>query len=380
MDISALREEVDRIDSEMLKLLDQRLALAQQISGNKREAGIPLRDNEREEAMLQAARDLKLPNLRSDEAAEFRQTLLKLTRASVARRKITPEPVKITIIGLGLIGGSLARALTAAQPKHEISGVDLAVRLKPARDCGLFTTVVTPEEGAAAVKHADVVFLCTPLSRTLELLPTLADDVPTDAVVTDVAGVKQVVVAAAAEAFSSPDAAYFVGGHPMAGKAVQGFESSDARLFEGRPWVLTPEPHDPVEKLNRLGSLIESVGAHVRLMSPGEHDRAITAVSHLPQLLSTALMLTAGRRDKGIAGPALMEMTRLASSPASLWNELTVQLKPELLADLQRLKSYLTEFEMAVNFQESLGKWFDQANELRALLEAREVARVNGSA
>ncbi|MCA8914647.1 MAG: bifunctional chorismate mutase/prephenate dehydrogenase [Planctomycetes bacterium] len=380
MDISALREEVDRIDAAMLKLLDQRIALARQISEAKRSAGMPLRDAEREHTMLNAARGAELENLRPEEAADFRSALLQLTRTSVSRHRRPPEPMKIAIIGIGLIGGSLARALKTCQPEHQIVGVDLDARLPAAGQSGLFDSLESPTNGDKAVKRADVVFLCTPLARTIELLPTLAQDVPKDAIVTDVVGVKQAVVQAAQEAFNFPDAPYFVGGHPMAGKARNGFEHSDARLFEDRAWVLTPDPHDPVDKLNRLGSLIESVGATVRLMSPGEHDRAMAAVSHLPQLISTALMLTAGRRDKGVAGPALLEMTRLAASPAHLWNDLTVALKPELIADLQRLKSYLTELEMAVNFQEPLDKWFGQANELRALLEDREVARQQGSA
>jgi prephenate dehydrogenase len=277
---------------------------------------------------------------------------------------------RVTIIGLGLIGGSIGKALKAAQPEHRLQGVDLPGRLDAARESGLFEALHADGAGAEAVKHADVVFICTPVSRTLELLPDLAEDVPTRAIITDVAGMKRAVVDVAMQAFNFPDAPYFVGGHPMAGKAQYGFAFSDAHLFEGRPWILTPAPHDPVEKLQILEGLITSTGARLHLMTPDEHDRAMAVASQLPQLVSTALMLTAGDRANAVAGPALREMTRLAASPAGLWNELAQLGKRHLIGELHSLKSYLTELEMAVHFGEPLDKWFDRANALRKGLEA----------
>lgn len=94
-------------------------------------------------------------------------------------------------------------------------------------------------------------------------------------------------------------------------------------------------------------------------------------VSHLPQLVSTALMLAVAGRDQGAAGPALMEMTRLAASPAAMWNELVRELRPELIGELQRMQSYLTELEIAINFNEPLDKWFQRANALRKRLEGK---------
>jgi prephenate dehydrogenase/chorismate mutase len=378
MDISALRAEVDRIDAEMLKLLDKRVGLARSITDAKVEQGRALKDESREQQMLIDARKLTHERLTPDDAAEFRSALIEFTRTAVARRRGAPKPMEITIIGLGLIGGSIARALKASQNEHSLHGVDLADRLDAPRASGLFESVVADSSGANSVKHADVVFLCTPVGRTIELLPTLADDIPKEAVVTDVASVKHAVATAALEAFNFPDAPYFVGGHPMAGKAQFGFEHSDARLFEGRPWILTPTPHDPVAKLDVLHSLIASMGARLHLMKPAEHDHAMAVASHLPQMVSTALMLTAGDRANAVAGPALSEMTRLAASPGALWNELTRHVKKELIGELQSLKSYLTEIEMAVHFGEPLDKWFDRANSLRFQLEAAQVAKQPG--
>lgn len=373
MDIAQLREHIDRVDAELLLLLERRLKLALQIAALKREQGLPAYDAAREEAMLQAGRERAAGELAPAEAAEFLHGVLQQSRRWVARRAAGEgvKPLRITIIGLGLIGGSLALALKRASPAHVLRGVDLAERLAEPGRGGLFDSLHPPEEGAAAMDKADVVFLCTHLARTLELLPRVAEDTPTTAVVTDVCGVKRVITAAADKAFAGPSEPWFVGGHPMAGGALGGFQHARADLFEGRPWVLTPTPHDPPERLQSLCSLIESIGARVVLLSPDEHDQAMAVVSHLPQFVSTALMLAVAGRDQGAAGPALMEMTRLAASPAAMWNELVRELRPELIGELQRMQSYLTELEIAINFNEPLDKWFQRANALRKRLEGK---------
>ncbi|MBZ0135095.1 MAG: bifunctional chorismate mutase/prephenate dehydrogenase [Planctomycetes bacterium] len=369
MDISALREKLDRIDSQMLALLDERVALARDISSAKRATGLPLRDADREHQMIGAARAGEYDTLRPHEAVAFLELCLSFTRQCVHQRDCECEPRSIAIVGLGLIGGSLAMALKQAQPAHKLYGVDVDGRLDAPRNSGLFHELWPADQGAEAVKHADVVFLCTPLARTLELLETLAQDVPKHATVTDVAGVKTTIANSAAATFNFPDAPYFVGGHPMAGKARFGFENADAMLFAGRPWILTPASGDPVSKLNTLRTLIESTGATLQLMLPESHDRTIACASHLPQLAATALMLTVGDRANAIAGPGLRDMTRLASSPGTMWSELMRQVRPQLIAELQTFKAYLTELEMAVQFGEPLDKWFNRANHLRAGLE-----------
>lgn len=373
MDIAQLREHIDRVDAELLLLLERRLKLALQIAALKREQGLPAHDEQREAAILQAARERAAGDISPGEAAEFLHGVLEHSRRCVARRAAGEgvKPLRIAIIGLGLMGGSLARALKRATPEHQLRGVDLAERLPEPGRSGLFESLHAPDVGAAALEKADVVFLCTPLSRTLELLPRVAEDAPTTAVVTDLCGVKKVITVAAEKAFAGPSEAWFVGGHPMAGGALGGFQHARADLFEGRPWVLTPTPHDPPERLQSLCSLIESIGARVVLLSPDEHDQAMAVVSHLPQFVSTALMLAVAGRDQGAAGPALMEMTRLAASPAAMWNELVRELRPELIGELQRMQSYLTELEIAINFNEPLDKWFQRANALRKRLEGK---------
>jgi prephenate dehydrogenase/chorismate mutase len=377
MEIPELRDEIDRIDAQMLALLDRRLELAIEIGRAKRAKGRPLLDSEREAAMLASARATAHQTLKPHEAEDFLATLLQQTRGWVTMRAKAEglAPRRIAIIGLGLIGGSLAKALKRAQPGHTLVGIDVAARLEGPRASGLFETLASGDAAADAVRHVEFAFVCTPLSHTLTLLPTLADDLPKGCVVSDVAGLKAPVAAVADGLFAAPDAAYFVGGHPMAGKAVAGFENSSSDLFQNRPWILTPQQRDPVDLLNSLKGLIDSTGAHVQILTPAEHDRMMAFASHLPQLLATSLMLTVAGRDRGVAGPALMEMTRLAASSAAMWNELSGRLSPELISEIQRMRAYLTELEIAVTFGEPMDKWFNRANTLRSELEQR--ARAN---
>jgi prephenate dehydrogenase len=263
-----------------------------------------------------------------------------------------------------LIGGSLALALKRATPDHTITGVDLADRLAAPWECGAFESVHSPDEGAKAIERADVVFLCTPPSRNLELLVRVMQDAPTGAIITDVGGIKRDICSEAQKHLDTPGP-LFVGGHPMAGKASSGFEHASASLFENRAWVLTPDRHAPADRLRVLHRLIESTGASVQLLTADEHDRIVPAVSHLPQLCAVALMLTIGGRDHGIAGPALREMTRLAESSADLWHELLASCREEAVGEVQRLRTYLTELEVALGLKEPVTALFKRAALLR---------------
>jgi prephenate dehydrogenase len=147
----------------------------------------------------------------------------------------------------------------------------------------------------------------------------------------------------------------------MAGSALAGFANASELLFAGRTWLLTPHRKHALEPLKRLQRLIESIGARPALMTADEHDRVIAAVSHVPQILALALSLSVAGRGQGIAGPALIEMTRLADSPAAMWAELVRGRNGAVIQELQRLRTYLTQFEMALTFGDPLEGWFQRA-------------------
>lgn len=251
---------------------------------------------------------------------------------------------KVAIFGLGLVGGSLARAL--ARRGYSLSGVDpSAAALAAARRSRAFALVTrSPERGLAG---ANIVVLAAPPRANLALLRRLARrarGAPRQRsrrlIVTDVSSVKRSICALAA----SLPGVDFVGGHPMAGRERSGFGASHASLFRGRPWILTPTGSRRARRVIRR--IVLDAGARPVALSAAEHDRAMAFLSHLPQLVSWAL-LDAVRRDAvagarlSLAGPAFVDMTRIAKSPRRLWREILGQNRDELKRALRAFRAAL---------------------------------------
>jgi prephenate dehydrogenase len=237
----------------------------------------------------------------------------------------------VAVIGLGLVGGSLARALTRAG--YTVIGVDRPAVARRARRIGAVARTAATVERAAS--EAGVVVLAATPRANLRLLRRVVRAAP-DALVTDVGSVKGPIVRAATLRLRR-----FVGGHPMAGSERSGLAASDARLFRGRPWVLTPAGASRRD-LALLRRLVRAVGARPVIMTAEEHDRAVAFLSHVPQLVAWALRDAArhdrvARRRLGIAGPGFRGMTRLARSPRRLWREILDQNRPEVRRALSGL-------------------------------------------
>jgi prephenate dehydrogenase len=223
--------------------------------------------------------------------------------------------MRVAIAGLGLVGGSIARGLTAAG--HHVTGVDTPAVLRRARRA---RAIAASEASViAAAQRSDVVVLAAPPRANLRLLRALASG-GHRGVVTDVGSVKRPICAEAIRLGLRG----FVGGHPMAGTAGAGFGASDAALFEGRAWALTPSgPRPP----RRVLALVRDLGARPMVMTPSEHDRSVAFLSHLPQVVAWALADAArgdpvARRNLRLAGPAFRDMTRIADSPRKLWAQI----------------------------------------------------------
>jgi prephenate dehydrogenase len=234
------------------------------------------------------------------------------------------------ILGLGLVGGSLARALSKAG--WRVLGVDRAPIFRRARSARV---VATPRLGLReAVEEADIVVLAAPPEANLALLRRLSD-LGTRAVITDVGSVKGPICREARRLGLRA----FVGGHPMAGTEGSGFGASSRDLFRGRVWVLTGAPSLATRTVR---SMVAAVGARAYSMKPEDHDRAVAFLSHLPQMASWALLAAAvsdpvARKHQVIAGPGFRDMTRLAASPRRLWSQILEQNHGEVQRALRLL-------------------------------------------
>lgn len=247
---------------------------------------------------------------------------------------------RAAILGVGLIGGSLALALRRHAPEIEIVGLDAPDVLERAVARGAI------HRGAAgvdeAVRGCDLVVLAAPIGANRSLLRAAASHLEADTLVTDTGSVKGPIARDARGLV--PEGALFVGGHPMTGSEHRGIGHADALLYENAVYVVCPtdraDSADP--RFRALTHLLERVGSKVLEMDPDRHDRSAAAVSHLPQLLAVLLvnqLAEPGIRDDVpalLAAGGFRDMTRIASSPFSVWNDILEANHDEVLAALDR--------------------------------------------
>jgi prephenate dehydrogenase len=238
-----------------------------------------------------------------------------------------PRP-RIAVVGLGLVGGSLARALTTAG--YRVLGIDRPQVRRAARAARAVAETASAVERAAS---ADVVVLAAPPFANRALLRRLARVARPDLVITDVGSVKGPIVREAARL----RLASFVGGHAMAGSEQRGFGASSVDLFRGAVWWLVPAS-DP-RATRTVRSLVRAVGARPVIIDAAGHDRVVAFLSHVPQVTSWALIEAARadpvvRRHLGSAGPGFRDMTRLARSPKGLWSEILRENRAEVARGL----------------------------------------------
>ena len=219
----------------------------------------------------------------------------------------------VGIVGLGLIGGSIGLGLRRRWPHIEVLGVDSP---EVSVAAGRLGAITGQRDRLEQLKDADLVILAVPVPQIATLLEVVGR-AELRGTITDVGSTKRRIMAAARDCASS-----FVGGHPVAGSAQSGIAHAQAGLFEHREWLLVPG-HAEEAAVQRVERLALSLGAHPRRLDADAHDRLMAYVSHLPQILATALMTTAGnavgRDGLAAAGPGFADMTRLASSPAEIW-------------------------------------------------------------
>jgi prephenate dehydrogenase len=260
---------------------------------------------------------------------------------------------RITIVGTGLIGSSVGLALRAAGFAGEITGVDPnAAEVAAALAAGAISAAAEGTHDHAAITGADVIVLAGPVLSILDWMERLGPLLPPGKLVTDVGSTKLAITQAATRLFNQPHRAGFLPGHPMAGKESGGAALAEATLFQGAAWLFTPAeaaPEHPLEAEWR--GLVAQFGARVLDLPATRHDEICAWVSHLPQMLSTALAALleetfaddpAGRDGiAAIGGRALRETTRLGASPYSMWRDVAISNTEPVAATLLALEQRL---------------------------------------
>lgn len=271
---------------------------------------------------------------------------------------------RVSIIGLGLLGGSWALALKENGFGGTIQGCDRPEVLRQALSLNLIDHA--SNDPATVVRDADLVILAVPISAILNLLPVLQSAVPAYALVTDVGSTKRLICERAARLFQ--DGALFLGGHPMTGKEHSGLEYAEASLFRNARYALVPvTPGDVSDaRVNAFSALLTQLRAVPFITEPDLHDRAVAFLSHLPQLVSTAvasLIAERGARESlplEFAGPGFRDVTRLAESPYPLWRDICLTNSENirsaissLVQKLEAMSLHLRDRELEHDFKDA---------------------------
>jgi prephenate dehydrogenase len=288
---------------------------------------------------------------------------------------VSTEPPfeSIAIVGLGLIGGSIALGVRERWPESRVFGVDSQAVLAHALGAG---AIERGFDSVGALPDASLIILAAPVRQNIDLLQqissagrVLSDPARRRLVATDVGGTKREIVSAA-RALSSGTT--FVGGHPLGGGERGGFAFARPDLFAGRPWILTPDGEDSADAVARLSRFVTGLGARPCILSAEEHDHVMAYISHLPQLAASALMeavgTAAGVEGLRMAGRGLVDTTRLASSPADVWRDICLTNADAIGDALDCLIARLTQLRGDLRHGEAIETIFSAAAKWRAEL------------
>lgn len=291
---------------------------------------------------------------------------------------------RLCIIGVGLIGGSLARDLKALDLVGEVVGSSRREEnLERARALGVIDRYDV--DTARAVRGADVVLVAVPLGAMSAVFGSIRDHLEADTIVTDVGSSKQSVVADAARELG-PVWTRFVPGHPIAGTEHSGVGASQEGLFRARRVILTPTIDTAPEPCARVRAMWEAVGAEVLETDPAHHDEVLAATSHLPHMLAYALMDLLGGMSERVeifryAAGGLRDFTRIASSDPRMWHDTCIANREPLLEVLERFRRELGTLTEAVRAQDgqALYALFSRARRLRdTYIQEAEVRGARG--
>ena len=276
------------------------------------------------------------------------------------------------LIGLGLIGGSVASGLRRAYPDSIITAYSRTPdNILPALDDGTIDYIADDIDGR--FRECDVCFCCTPVLSLPDVFRALKSVVSENCIIADVGSVKSYVLEKAEEAGIS---SYFIGGHPMAGSEKSGYANASRSILKNRVYILTPSKNTPDEKLETLKMIIENLGCRVIITDPTEHDRAVAGISHMPHLASAALADCIRKEDKNglmkkLAGPGFLDTTRISASSPEVWTQICAANKGFIL---ESLESYIKELEklrdnLSKDDSDEIGRLFKDGGGYRRSIE-----------
>jgi len=280
-------------------------------------------------------------------------------------------PRQLTILGVGLLGGSIGLAVRSAMPKCQIVGYG---HRRPSLDRALEIGAVDRVEmdAAKSVAGSDLVILCTPVGNFEEMIRRIAPALSKDAIVTDVGSTKRSVVRLAKDHLFKH--VHFVASHPIAGSEKRGVEFSRADLFANQLCIITPDGKANSPAVKAVEKFWQSLGMRTTRLTPEDHDRLLADVSHLPHLLAAALVAIQDAAGMELSGKGFLDTTRIAGGDGALWRDILLDNADNLKAGLRRLQSQLSNVEKMLDAKsgDDLRNWLNAAaDRRRELLEKK---------
>lgn len=284
------------------------------------------------------------------------------------------EDLKVSIIGLGLIGGSLARALRERMGIKDITAVN---RSTSTIEEALIDKSINRgfNELNEYVYSSDIIFVCTPVKRTIEFIEALSRKVRKECIITDVGSTKG-ELARYVNSMSNPPR--YIGGHPMAGTEKTGYASGFAHLFENAYYVLTPCRNAPQQAVDIMQKIVKGIGAIPVVMDADEHDRVTGGISHVPHVIASALVNMVKELDTSngsmqmLAAGGFRDITRIASSSPEMWENIVLSNKQQIRKLLEYFENILEKFKQSMEEEDSkvILDFFGRAKDFRDSMSA----------
>jgi prephenate dehydrogenase len=264
----------------------------------------------------------------------------------------------IGIIGVGLLGGSIAAAARQRKLTGKILGAGRnPARMRAAQHSGLLDRGTTNIAETSA--ESDLIIVCTPVNYITQFIQTVAKNCRPGTLITDVGSTKQNICEALYG--NLPEGVTFIASHPLAGSEKTGFEFADPNLFQDRPCVVTPDDSLPKKAISRITQFWEALGMHVLETSPQKHDQILAETSHLPHVVASALAMTLIEANRSFTSTGFRDTTRIAAGDPTLWSDILLNNREAVINSIDKFTHSLQELRNAIMNHDK--------NQLRQLLE-----------
>jgi prephenate dehydrogenase len=377
--LGEIRNRIDELDSQIAAMLNERLQLAGELTEVKAQLGMAIKDRSREEHVLDRVSKIGETEQMRNAIRNTYERLFELSRQIQQENAIDPQVTtyfpQVTIFGVGLIGGALARLIKRRMSETQIIGVDRADVLADALDQGLIDKGI--EDQKKALQRSSMIVLAASPDQNIEILKEIAPHLSKGQLVIDVTSSKGKIAKIAEEL--NLKGADFIGGHPLFGSEKSGLKAALDLSVEGSTFCVVPGEKSSEISVRRLIRWLTTLSFHVEVVGAMEHDAVLARTSHLIQLVAVLIGSQIARdlsdaelaKFARLSGPGLRQFSRLMKSPPTLWREIVIQNKSDIVVALTDLQKGIDDLLLSLKTDESsLDKLFQTASRLPASLDA----------